>query len=236
MPEITIPAHDGGSFKAYIALPDTAPAPVMIMIQEIFGINQEMREKCDDMAAQGYIAVCPDLFWRIEPGIELVDSEPDQLQRAFDLFGEFNVDLGLADLKSTLNYMRTYESANGKAGCAGYCLGGKLAYMMATGSDIDASVSYYGVGIEDMLDDANNIQNPLLMHIAEEDEFVSKDAQEQIKLALMPKPRIAIHSYAGVQHAFARGQGMHYNADAAREANQRTREFLSKALLEKKAA
>lgn len=230
MPNIEIPAHDGGSFNAYIALPNTAPAPVIIMIQEIFGINQEMRDKCDDMAAQGYIAVCPDLFWRIEPGIELVDSEPDQLQRAFDLFGAFDVPLGLADLKSTLNHMRTYDSSNGKAGCVGYCLGGKLAYMMATGSDMDASVSYYGVGIEDMTGDAGKIQNPLLMHIAEEDEFVSKDAQEQIKLALMPTPKVTIHSYPGANHAFARGQGMHYNAAAAHEANERTDEFLEKTL------
>lgn len=226
MSEINIPARDGGAFKAYIALPDNAPAPVVIMIQEIFGINQEMRDKCDEMAAKGYIAVCPDLFWRIEPNIELVDSNPEQLQRAFELFGEFDIDSGIADLKTTLDFMRNYDGTNSKVGCVGYCLGGKLSYMMAAQSDINASVSYYGVGIEDMLDQANNIQNPLLMHIAEEDEFVSKDAQEQIKLALMPKPRINIHSYAGVNHAFARGQGMHYDANAAREANIRTADFL----------
>ncbi|MCB1532230.1 MAG: dienelactone hydrolase family protein [Alphaproteobacteria bacterium] len=230
MPEIQIPAHDGGPFKAYIALPDKVPAPVVIMIQEIFGINQEMRDKCDDMAARGYVALCPDLFWRIEPGIELVDSVPEQLQRAFDLFGQFDVEMGIADLKSTLEYMRGFEASNGKTGCVGYCLGGKLAYLMAAESDIDASVAYYGVGIEGMTDMAGNITKPLLMHVAEEDEFVPKDAQEQIKLALMPKPNISIHFYPGVNHAFARGQGMHYNADAAREANERTREFLEKAL------
>lgn len=226
MAEMQITAHDGGTFKAYVALPDNAPAPVVIMIQEIFGINQEMRDKCDDMARQGYIAVCPDLFWRIEPGIELVDSKPEELERAFELFGLFDVESGIKDLKSTLNHMRNFESSNAKVGCIGYCLGGKLAYMMATQSDIDASVSYYGVGIEDMTDQAQNLDRPLLMHIAEEDEYVSKDAQEQIKLALMPRQKITIHSYPGVNHAFARGQGMHYNASAAREANERTAEFL----------
>lgn len=230
MPEIQIPAHDGGSFKAYIALPEVTPAPTIIMIQEIFGINQEMRDKCDEAAANGYIAICPDLFWRIEPGIELVDSVPEQLERAFELFGIFDVEQGINDLKSTLSYARAADDDNGRVGCAGYCLGGKLAYMLACASDIDASVAYYGVGIQDMTDMADGLSNPLLMHIAEEDEFVPPEAQSQIKAALGDNPHITIHSYAGVQHAFARGQGMHYDEAAAAKANARTAEFFNKTL------
>ena len=226
MSEITIPAHDGGAFKAYIALPDVTPAPAIIVIQEIFGINQELRDKCDALAAQGYVAIAPDLFWRIEPGIELVDSVEEQLQRAFDLFGQFDVEQGVNDLKTTLGTARKHEAVNGKVGCVGYCLGGKLAYMMATQSDIDASVGYYGVAIETMLEDAQNIQNSLLLHIAEEDEFVPPEAQAQIKSALADHPQVEIHSYAGMQHAFARGQGMHYDETAATLANERTAGFL----------
>jgi carboxymethylenebutenolidase len=227
---IKIPAHDGGAFGAYIALPAVTPAPAIILIQEIFGVNAEMREKCDDMAAQGYVAVCPDLFWRIEPGIQLVDSVPDQLQRAFGLFGEFDIDSGMADLKTTLGYLRNHKKVRGKIGCMGYCLGGKLAYMMAAQSTIDASVSYYGVGIEAMLDQAPKIKNPLLMHIASEDQFVPKDAQEKILQGLTDHPHITMHIYPGMQHAFARGQGMHYDAEAANLANQRTKEFLERNL------
>lgn len=230
MPDITINAHDGGTFKAYVALPEITPAPAVIMIQEIFGINQEMRDKCDEMARQGYVAVCPDLFWRIEPGIELVDNDPAQLQRAFDLFGQFDNDLGIQDLRSTLNTLRNHDDVNGKVGCVGYCLGGKLAYMMATKTDIDASVGYYGVAIETKLSDVLDIQNPLLLHIAEEDEFVSKDAQDQIIAAVSDIPHITAYPYPGVQHAFARGEGMHYDETAAQLANGRTAEFLKNVL------
>jgi carboxymethylenebutenolidase len=234
MPVISIPAHDGGNFSAYIALPKKTPAPCVIAIQEIFGVNQEMRDKCDALAAQGYIAVAPDLFWRIEPGIQLVDSVPEQLQRAFNLLGEFDVEKGIDDLKATLGFMRKYTGVDGKVGCVGYCLGGKLAYMMATRSDVDASVAYYGVNIENMLDE--HVGKPLLMHIAEEDQYVSKDAQEKIKAALAKNKNVTIYSYPGVEHAFARGQGMHYDEQAAQLANKRTAEFFALTIGRKLAA
>ena len=236
MPDIEIPAGDGATFNAYAALPEGGSGPVIILIQEIFGVNREMREKCDELARQGYIALCPDLFWRIEPGIQLVDSIEEELQRAFQLFGEFDVEKGMEDLKATLTFARSYEGANGKVGCIGYCLGGKLAYMMACQSNVDASVGYYGVAIETMLDQAVNIKHPLLLHIAEEDEFVDKDAQAKIREALADHPQVTVHSYPGVEHAFARGQGMHYDADAAAQANERTAAFLKTHLQQAKAA
>src|SRR5262245_48681084 len=130
MPSVKIPAKDGATFDAYVATPTKTPAATMIVIQEIFGVNKEMRAKCDELATQGYLAIAPDLFWRIEPNIQLVDSIPDQLQRAFDLFGKFDVPKGMEDLKATLEFARKYKDSNGKVGCVGYCLGGKLAYMM----------------------------------------------------------------------------------------------------------
>lgn len=235
MTDIQIPAKDGGSFSAYVALPD-GPGPAVIMIQEIFGVNAEMREKCNQLAEQGYAAICPDLFWRIEPGMQLVDSDEAQLQRAFDLFGQFDVEKGMEDLKATLEFTRSYDACNGSVGAMGYCLGGKLAYMMATQTDIDAAVSYYGVAIETMLGDAPKIKKPLLLHFAENDEFVPKDAQEQIKLSLMPMHHVDVYSYPGVQHAFARGGGMHYNPEAATLANERTANFLAKNLQQAMAA
>lgn len=232
MPEIQITAHDGGTFKAYVALPEITPAPAVIMIQEIFGINAEMREKCDHMAAQGYVAICPDLFWRIEPGIELTDAVPEQLERAFQLFGEFDVDLGIEDLKSTLSAARAHEAVSGKVGSVGYCLGGKLSYMLGAASDIDASVSYYGVGLGAMLDHAPQITNPILLHIAGADEFVPLEEQAQIQEAMDNHDTAQVWHYAGMDHAFARGNGMHYNAEAATLANGRTDQFLEETLKE----
>lgn len=235
MTEITIPSADGGSFQAYIALPKK-PAPVVIMIQEIFGVNQEMRDKCDAMAKKGYVAVCPDLFWRIEPGIQLTDGSKKELDRAFELFAEFDIQKGLSDLIATADYMKTFDASHGRPiGAVGYCLGGKLAFLFASRYNLDAAVSYYGVGIERLTDEAKNMKNHMLMHIAEEDQFVSEEAQEQIKLALMPNRRFEIYTYPGCDHAFARTKGMHYNPSAAHEANERTDAFLARHLMDAEA-
>jgi len=233
-----------GQFKASVAMPEITPAPTMIVIQEIFGINEELRKKCETLAEQGYIAIAPDLFWRIEPGIELVDSVPEQLERAFELFGLFDADKGMEDLSATLKTARTLgrETTRGeeggtpdrenknKVGCVGYCLGGMLAYRMAAETDIDASVGYYGVGLADMLDKKESIHNPLLLHIAGEDEFTPPDQQAQIIEAFKDVPHVQTYLYEGQDHAFARGNGMHYDEKAATLANARTAEFLEKTL------
>ncbi len=232
MSYIDIPAKDGGSFKAYIAMPEqnTGPVPVVIVIQEIFGINQVMRDKCAWLAAQGYIAVCPDLFWRIEPGIELTDRTEAEWARAFELFGAFDVDQGVEDLRATFHTMKGHADSSGKVGCLGYCLGGKMAYLMAARTDVHASVGYYGVGLDELTGEAGTIKAPLLLHIAEEDEYVPKEAQETIKGALAGHPQVTIHSYPGLDHAFSREGGAHYDADGAQLANERSLAFLRQAL------
>lgn len=224
---ITIQAHDGGSFEAYVARPaGTGPFPVVLVIQEIFGVNAFLRGICDNLAKEGYVAICPDLFWRQEPGIQLTDRTEEEWKRAFELYNGFDVDLGVEDLKSTLAAARVLEGTNGKVGTIGYCLGGKLAFLMATRSDADANVSYYGVGLDELLGEAGNISKPLLMHIAEKDKFVPPEAQKKILDALLNKPGITLHVYQGVDHAFARVGGEHYDAPMAETANDRTRRHL----------
>ncbi len=230
MPEITIPAKDGGSFKAYIAMPEKPAAlkkfPCVIVIQEIFGINQGLREKCDWLAAQGFIACAPDLFWRIEPNIELSDQVPAELERAFALFGEFDINQGLEDIKATMHTLKGHADSSGKVGCLGYCLGGQLAYLTACHSDINASIGYYGVGIEGLLADANNISAPLILHMAQNDEFVPPEAQQQIQDGLKDNNHITIHDYENVSHAFTRVGGDNYDAEAAKIADERSIKFL----------
>ena len=232
--EIKIPAYDGDAFKAYVAMPDDASNsnqyPVIIVIQEIFGINQVMRDICDQYAAKGYVTICPDLFWRIKPGIELDDNKEEKLQRAFELFIQFSTELGLEDLKTTLGYSRNMPVSNKKIGALGFCLGGKLSYMISAHSDINASVSYYGVNIQTMLGLSKKINTPLLMHIAGEDEFTDKEAQNEIIEGLSGNENITTYRYEGVDHAFARNNGKHYDKEAAELANKRTDEFLKEHL------
>lgn len=226
MPEVTIKAADGGSFSAYLAAPASGTGPAVVVAQEIFGVNDVMRRICDGLAAQGYFAICPDLFWRQEPGIQITDRTKEEWNRAFELLQGLDIDKAVDDLKATLAFIRGHQGCTGKAGAIGYCLGGKLAYLMATRSDADCSAGYYGVGIQDMLGEARGITRPLLLHIAEKDRFVPPEAQAEIKKALGGNPLVTLHSYPGVDHAFAREGGEHYDASAARLANDRTADFL----------
>lgn len=235
MTEIIIPSKDGKSFSAYVAMPAILPAPTIIMIQEIFGVNAEMRKKCDAMAEKGYIAVSPDLFWRQEPGVQITDKTKEEWDKAYSLYNGFNAELGIDDLRATTHTFRGHAQSTGQVGCVGFCLGGKLAYMMSTHTGVDVSVSYYGVGIENMLDASGSIKKPLLMHIAEEDKFVNKDAQGKIKAALASNPNVTIYTYPGVDHAFTRINGEHFNADATKLAHQRTDDFLRQHLKQAKA-
>lgn len=214
-----------GSFSAYVARPAAAKAPAVVVIQEIFGVNRVMREVCDRLASQGFLAICPDLFWRLEPGVDITDQTQGEWDKAFDLMTRFDVDAGVEDIRAAIDLIRADPGCSGKVGAVGYCLGGRLAFLTATRTDSDASVGYYGVGIEGYLAEAEKLAHPLMLHIAEEDGFVPKDAQAMIIAALKDHPQAVIHIYPGCDHAFARPGGAHYDAAAAAEADGRTLAF-----------
>jgi carboxymethylenebutenolidase len=238
MTNIIIPAKDGGSFSAYVAMPERiegsvsreTQVPAVLVIQEIFGVNDGIRQKCDWLASQGFMAVAPDLFWRIEPGIELSDQKPQELERAFNLFGEFDVDQGIEDLKATLHTIKGHANCTGKVGALGYCLGGKMAYLMACRSQIVSSIGYYGVGIEELLVEANNISGKLMLHIAEKDGFVPPEAQHKILEVFLPDDKITLHTYPDMDHAFTREGGDNYDAGNAEMADSHSINFFNETL------
>jgi carboxymethylenebutenolidase len=225
----TISTADGG-FSAYVARPAAIKAPAVVVIQEIFGVNAVMRGIADHFAAAGYIAICPDLFWRIEPGIDITDRTETEWKRAFELYNAFDVDAGVSDIAATIAHARQDEGCTGKVGAVGFCLGGLLAYLTATRTDADAAVSYYGVGIDRYTAEAERLAAPLLLHIAEEDQFVPKEAQALILGALKNHPHVEIYQYPGRDHAFARIGGDHYDAQSAALAWERTLGAFKKAL------
>ena len=226
MADVTIRAADGGSFSAYLATPRSGKGPGILVIQEIFGVNKVMRETADAFAANGYVAMCPDLFWRQEPGVQITDKSEAEWKKAFALMQGFDQAKGVEDMKATVAALRKHQACTGKVGSVGYCLGGRLAYLMATRSDTDANVGYYAVNLPDILGEAKNIKKPLLLHIAEEDQFCPKDAQQKIIEALSKLAPVTLHRYPGVNHAFAREGGANYDDNCAMLANNRTAEFL----------
>ncbi|MBI3654654.1 MAG: dienelactone hydrolase family protein [Acidobacteria bacterium] len=223
----TIPSLDGQEFAAYLAVPASGKGAGIVLLQEIFGVNKVMRKIADDYAEQGFTVICPDLFWRQQPGIQLTDQSEAEWARAFELYKGLDEAKAVEDAAAAMNYLRQHPACNGKVGATGYCLGGKLAYLIAVRFKPDCAVGYYGVGIENALDEASNLTTPLMLHIASEDQFCPQEAQAKIHAALDDNPLITIHDYAGQDHAFARVGGKHYNAEAAALANQRSLEFFT---------
>ncbi|MDE1149028.1 MAG: dienelactone hydrolase family protein [Azospirillaceae bacterium] len=230
MTTVTIAATDGGSFDAYLAVPPSGKGPGLVLIQEIFGVNANMRALCDHYAALGYTALCPDLFWRQEPGVQLTDKTEAEWQRAFQLYNGFSEASGVEDLIASVEFLREHEATGRKVGTLGYCLGGKLAFLMATRSDADANVSYYGVGLDNSASEVTAITKPLLLHTAGQDKFSSDEVRAKVNAAVEGNHLVTQYLYADQDHAFARVGGDHYDAKAADLANQRTATFLKETL------
>lgn len=221
---IEIAALDGtGTFQAYAAGPANARAGIVV-IQEIFGLNPGIRSMVDGWAAKGYRCIAPDLFWRTEPGVQLDADKPEEMQRAFGFYQSFDADKGVADLEAAIRALRHAGCA--KVGVVGYCLGGFLAYLCATRTDSDATVGYYGVGIDGKLNEAHAIARPLLLHVASADGFVPPEAQAKVHAELDSHRRVTIHDYPA-DHAFARAVGSSRVETLAQQADARTEAFFA---------
>ena len=226
---ITINGHDG-AFRAYIARPEALPAPAVVVLQELFGVNADIRKHCDELAKQGLIAIAPDLFWRQEPGVDLSVTSESDWQHGLRLYQVYDRDAGAADVNDTVNAVAKLPECTGRVAVLGYCLGALMTFLTVVRYRVDAAVAYHGGDTEKYLGELDGLHAPLLMHLAEEDEFISKPAQAEIKKALAGKPSVIVYSYPGQRHAFSRHNGAHYNAAAAALANGRTSEFLNQRL------
>ncbi len=218
-----------GQIPAYVARPAGTRKGAIIVIQEIFGVNPGIRKKADDWAAQGYLAVAPDVFWRQEPGVELDSDVPEQFQRGVALMMSHDFDLGIRDVEAVIHWIRREEGVS-KVGLVGYCMGGKIAFQAAARTDVDASVGYYGVGIDQMLNESHAIAKALLLHVPTADGFVPPEAQKAMHDGLDGNPHVTIYDYEGLDHGFAAEHGVRRVEDAARLADQRTAEFFTQHL------
>ncbi len=227
---VDISTLDGeGTFSAFCARPAGEPRAAIVVIQEIFGVNPGIRRKCERLAADGYLALAPDLFWRLEPGIQLDPDVPEEFERALALMGRFDQDQGVRDIEATIRHARNALGVP-KVGVVGYCLGGRLAYMVAARTDADASVGYYAVGIPDLLREKHAIARPLMLHIAGADHFVPPEQQKAIHEGLDDHPRVTLHDYLGLDHGFATELGERRDEEGARLADERTAAFFAEHL------
>jgi carboxymethylenebutenolidase len=216
-------------FDCYLARPDGAPRAAIVVIQEIFGVNEGIRRKCDKLAVDGYLALAPDLFCRLKRNVELDPDVDSEFKTALELMGRFDQDEGVRDIEATIRYARNAEGC-AKVGVVGYCLGGRLAFMAAARTDADASVGYYAVGIDNLLREKHAIANPLLLHVPTGDHFVGPEAQKAMHQGLDDHPKVTLCDYPGLDHGFATEIGQRRDEEGAQLADRRTAEFFAEHL------
>jgi carboxymethylenebutenolidase len=228
---LKISSADGQAFSSYVATPDSKPPfPAIVLIQEIFGINENMRWTAKQYAAAGFLVVVPDLFWRVVPGIELDPTDALDRARAMEINGSFDSQSGISDCRQTVEHVRRLADCNGRVGAVGYCLGGRLAFLLATQGGIDASVCFYPVAVQPQLKTLRVSDVPLLVHLASDDALCKSEAQLEIKAFVEPKKSGRVIIYHGVGHGFARLGRSGDAATAAESAERATVEFLSRHL------
>lgn len=215
------------SFDAYVARPDQPASAAIIVIQEIFGVNEGIRRKCDSWAKAGYLAYAPDLFWREQPHVELDADVPSDFEAALGHMQKLNQDLAIRDIEATIRAARAALGDGGKVGVVGYCLGGRLSFMAACRTDGDAFVAYYGVGIDGLLGEQHAIGKPILLHVPTADGFVPPDAQKAMHDGLAGNRHVTIHDYQGLDHGFAAEMGARRDPAGAELADRRTADFFA---------
>ncbi len=225
MSMIQLKSQEGTTFNAYFAAGPSPAAPGIVLIQEIFGVNAAMRAAADQWAKLGFNVLCPDLFWRQQPGIELDPTSETEFARAFELMQGMDQDLAVADLDTARAWLAQQSGTQNVAGL-GYCLGGRLAVLMAMHSPVKCAVSYYGVGLEELVPALSDKVAPMLLHVAGLDRFVPAEARATIMAAAADKPACTAYLYDNVDHAFSRPEGEHYDAAAATLAEERSVAFM----------
>lgn len=222
---IDIPTSGGDKYPGYLALPKAGKGPAVIIIQEIFGVNGHIRSVADQYALAGYVALAPDIFWRSEPRVELGYEGADR-DKGIAIMQKTDVDLVVTDLAAAAAALRAMPEVTGNVAAIGYCFGGRLAYLSAARGSVDVAVSYYGGGIQNLLDEAAKIRVPIQFHYAELDAGIPLDAVERVKASFAGRDDVEFHLYPGAHHGFNCPDRSAYDQHASALALGRTLTFL----------
>lgn len=208
---------------------DSNTAPAIVLVQEIFGINDALKAKAKQWSEQGYNVLCPDLFWRFEPGVTLDPTIPEQFEKGVGFMQKMQLDETLADLEATRAKLAELIGRE-RIAAVGYCLGGRLVVEMAGEAKIKCAVSFYGVSLETVLPALPADAAVSFLHIAELDSYVPEDVRKVIINEVEGRDGWGYELYEGCDHAFARPNGAHFVADAAAKAEQLSLAFMQRHL------
>ncbi len=201
-----------------------------MVLQEIFGVTDYIKQRARDLAGLGYVALVPRLYWRLGPNIALPENTQEGLQQAFGYMQRLDQDQAVQDAAAALDHLRSMPETGGKAGVLGFCMGGRLAFMVAAVTKPDVVVSYYGSGIASMLDKASSITSPVIFHFGDNDSYLPVSEAEQIRAAFASHPGTEVNMHAGAGHAFDNPSPMFHHAEASKEAWPQTAAFLRRHL------
>ena len=226
---INIQSDDGKSFTGYLSLPPTGSGPGIVLIQEIFGVNQHIRAVADQYAMAGYVVLAPDVFWRLEPGVD-VGYSPADMQKAMSMMQQLDAEKAVKDLTSAVQTLRALPECTGKVASLGYCMGGRLSYLCAANAGVDAAVCYYPGGIEGQLGQVEKVKCPIMFHFAQNDDHISMDAVAAVKKAFAGKSNATVEVYPAVDHGFNCWGRPSYHQSTAALAHGRSLSLLATAL------
>jgi carboxymethylenebutenolidase len=225
-----VTTHDGGQMPAFVARPPAGRGTGLVILQEIFGITEYIKQRARDLAALGYVALVPELYWRLGSDVELPENTPEGLQQAFGYMQRLDEPQAVDDSAAALEHLRRMPETAGRAGALGFCLGGRLAYKLAVAADPDAVVSYYGSGIGAELESAGEVRGPILFHFGESDQYLPLEESSRIRDAFAARSDAEVHLHSGAGHAFDNPSPMFHHAAAAEEAWPQTAAFLRRYL------
>ncbi len=223
----SIATLDGKQFDAHVALPASGHGPGLLLIQEIFGVNEYVKDVARRLTELGYVVLAPDVFWRIEPNVSFDSSDPANLEPAIAIAGKWDGDLGLADLAAALQHLVDLDEVTGPAGVIGFCFGGTQAFRVAQALEPACAVAYYGSGVADLLDEVRTITCPTLLHFGGDDPYIPAESVEAVKQAAGDNNHITVEVHAGAGHAFDNSFAPHFSQpEAAKKAWTETASFL----------
>jgi len=225
-----IPTHDDGRMPAFVARPGSGRGPGIVVLQEIFGVTDYMKQRARDLAGLGYVAAVPQLYWRLGPNIQTAENTQEGLQEAFGYMQRLDQGQAVDDGVAALEYLQSLPETAGKAGVVGFCMGGRLAYLVAASGAPDAVVCYYGSGIGNELDKATSISAPILFHFGDSDQFLPNEESARVRDTFAKRSHAEVHIHAGAGHAFDNPSPMFHHAGARAEAWPQTTSFLKRHL------
>lgn len=226
---VSIAASDGGKFDGYLTLPKSAKAPGVVIIQEIFGVNDHIREVVDEYAREGYLALAPDMFWRIEANVQL-GYTPEEVQKARAYRPKFNIELGVRDIGATIKTLRAMPECDGKVAVVGYCFGGLMAYLAAARTDVSAASCYYGGGIDTFIGEATAVKCPIQFHFGAKDAAIPPEVWDKVRGAFKERNDAEVFVYDGAEHGFNCTRRASFHPEAAKLARSRTLDLLRRTI------